>query len=110
MKVRLKEFKERKPDITSTCFNSMKVRLKVYSGVNALPVYLFQFHEGTIKGDFNFKWEMRSKWFQFHEGTIKGPEFIISIKVSTVFQFHEGTIKGQFHKDWMEGLMRVSIP
>ena len=77
-----------------TCFNSMKVRLKlgnVLLHADALPV--FQFHEGPIKTLCKKGLVKYSVTFQFHEGPIKTDTFLGVVPTSQLFPFHEGPIK-----------------
>ena len=54
-----------------TYFNSIKVRLKLYT-VGALVVSpSFQFHKGTIKTEDKHIFAHGIHSFQFHKGTIK---------------------------------------
>ena len=78
------------------CFNSMKVRLKLYLLFRAFP---------TLLGFNSMKVRLKHKhgrplWadplFQFHEGPIKTFNFEVREHGLIMFQFHEGPIKTLF--------------
>ena len=52
-------------------FNSIKVRLKLYSDIALSDVSEFQFHKGTIKTQHDNEPLYPVRQFQFHKGTIK---------------------------------------
>ena len=80
-------------------------------------VYVFQFHDGSIKGPtfqvvqyplqyFNstmVRLKVCDQWyglatppvFQFHDGSIKGLDRIYLYPLTLKFQFHDGSIKGE---------------
>ena len=57
--------------ISSSYFNSIKVRLKLGAGAGVGNLLLFQFHKGTIKTILCHLDFVNIPLFQFHKGTIK---------------------------------------
>ena len=79
----------------TTSFNSTMVRLKAGSSViQALLLFGFQFHYGSIKGCDGTTEITVTVAFQFHYGSIKGEYAFEILRSLGLFQFHYGSIKG----------------
>ena len=55
---------------------------------------MFQFHNGSIKGNVANASMYKTFEFQFHNGSIKGQKGELIMEAKTMFQFHNGSIKG----------------
>ena len=71
------------------------VRLKVREKKFLKAMFLFQFHNGTIKSSQSDNTVTDSQLFQFHNGTIKRLTFKLKMEFTNQFQFHNGTIKSE---------------
>ena len=93
IKVRLKLLAVKHMTFRMINFNSIKVRLKRYQASHHDDGNQFQFHKGTIKTRWLYRWFHCWPVFQFHKGTIKTFYRRIGKKQRRIFQFHKGTIK-----------------
>ena len=107
--VRLKVIVRLNPLIFSLYFNSTMVRLKATPRFFASSSTKFQFHYGSIKGNFS-GWRLTGKTiFQFHYGSIKGIFGRLCRFLYFLFQFHYGSIKGNYEQKNGTGVV-ISIP